>query len=81
MICVFRGSIVKELLAPTFSLVRKKIATNDLATIEESPTGEDEDEEDPMVTRLEQDEAETESETQRKRYMDNFLNISSLFFN
>ena len=59
--------VVKELLAPTFSSVRKKASTSDLAPIEESSTGEDEEEEDPMVTKLEQDEAETEAETQRKR--------------
>ena len=49
------------------SSVRKRISASELTPIEESPAGEEEEEEDPMVTKLEQDEAETEAETQRKR--------------
>jgi hypothetical protein len=73
----FCVSIVKKLLAPTLSSVRKKPSSNDLSPIEETLIGED-DEDDPMVTNLEQDE--TETETQRKRYSHNFPKISLWFF-
>lgn len=75
----FCVSIVKKLLAPTLSSVRKKTSSNDMSPIEETLIGED-DEDDPMVTNLEQDETETETETQRKRYSHNFPKISLWFF-
>jgi hypothetical protein len=59
-------SIGKELLAPTLLSVRKKTLSNDIIPTEETTIGED-DEEDPMVTHLEQDETEIETETQRKQ--------------
>jgi hypothetical protein len=60
-------SIEKELLAPTLLSVRKKTSSDFIST-EETTIGED-DEEDPMVTHLEQDETEIETETQRKKTM------------
>jgi hypothetical protein len=61
----FISTIEKELLAPTLLSVRKKTLSNDGIPTEEIIAGDDE-EEDPMVANLEQDEAETEAETQRK---------------
>ena len=62
----------QEVLAPTLLSVRKKAST-DVTVTEEMMTADDEDEEDPMVTKLEQDEAETEAETQRKRSITYFI--------
>lgn len=62
----------QEVLAPTLLSVRKKAST-DVTVTEEMTTADDEDEEDPMVTKLEQDEAETEVETQRKRSIASFI--------
>jgi hypothetical protein len=59
-------SIEKELLAPTLLSVRKKTLSSDLIPTEQSIIEED-DEEDPMVTNLEQDETEIETEIQRKK--------------
>jgi hypothetical protein len=53
-------------LAPTLLSVRKKTSSSDVPT-DETSIGGDDDEEDPMVSKLEQDEAETETETQRKK--------------
>ena len=65
----FNLFIEKELLAATLMSVRKKTLSDDLtsrdnATIEDSGTDDDED---PVVSNLEQDEAETEAENQRKK--------------
>ncbi|CAF4901450.1 unnamed protein product, partial [Rotaria sp. Silwood1] len=54
----------KKLLAPTLLSVRKKTLSTDMLPIEGLIVGDD-DEEDPMVTNLEQDEVETEAETQQ----------------
>ncbi|CAF1017714.1 unnamed protein product [Adineta ricciae] len=54
----------QEVLAPTLLSVRKKAST-DVTVTEEMMTADDEDEEDPMVTKLQQDEAEAEVETQQ----------------
>ncbi|CAF4114612.1 unnamed protein product, partial [Adineta steineri] len=51
----------RGLLAPTLLSVRKKTLT-DLSSNEET-TGIDDDEEDPMVSKLQQDEAEIEGDT------------------
>ena len=53
-------------MAPTLLSVRKKTLSID-ASAEETSIGGDDDEEDPMVSKLEQDEAETETETHRKK--------------
>jgi hypothetical protein len=53
--------VEKEVLAPRLLSVRRKTLSNDVNT-DETKMGDD-DEEDPMVTHLEQDE--TEPETQR----------------
>jgi len=70
--------IEKELLAPTLLSVRKK-ASNDIISPEGTTVGDD-DEEDPMVTKLEQDEAETETETQRMKDIDTHFKIKILCF-
>ncbi len=71
--------IKKELLAPTLLSVRKK-ASNDIISPEGTTVGGDDDEEDPMVTKLEQDEAETETETQRMKDINTHLKIDILCF-
>lgn len=57
----FLCPVENELLAPTLLSVRRKTIGAD----PDDPTSVDEDEEDPLVANLEQDEAETEAETQR----------------
>lgn len=57
--------IEQELHAPTLLSVRKRTASTEMAPSEEKTVGDDE-EEDPIDANLEQDEAETEAETQRK---------------
>ncbi len=59
-------------MAPTLLSVRKKTSSSDVPT-DETSIGGDDDEEDPMVSKLEQDEAETETETQRKKNWNYFL--------
>ena len=55
------------LLAPTLLSVRKKTSSSDVISTDETPVSADEEEEDPSVTNLEQDEVETETDTPRKK--------------
>ena len=67
------GALVNDLrlgtalIAPTLLSVRVKPVSNETASTSETTVGADDEDEDPMVTNLEQDEIESEVETQRRQ--------------